>query len=61
MALKLYGLAKCSTCLKARTWLEEKGISHQFQDYRDVPVVPATLKAWAESLGGWENWLIVPR
>jgi Spx/MgsR family transcriptional regulator len=55
MALKLYGLAKCSTCLKARAWLDEKGIAHQFQDYRDVPVPPATLKAWAGSLGGWEK------
>jgi Spx/MgsR family transcriptional regulator len=55
MALKLYGLAKCSTCLKARAWLDEKGIAHQFQDYRDVPVDPATLKAWAESLCGWEK------
>jgi Spx/MgsR family transcriptional regulator len=55
MALQLYGLAKCSTCLKARAWLDERGIAHQFQDYRDAPVAPATLKAWAESLGGWEK------
>lgn len=55
MALKLYGLAKCSTCLKARAWLDERGIAHQFQDYRAAPVAPATLKAWAESLGGWEK------
>lgn len=55
MAVKLYGLAKCSTCLKARAWLDEKGIAHQFQDYRDVPVDPTTLKVWAKSLGGWEK------
>jgi Spx/MgsR family transcriptional regulator len=55
MAVKLYGLAKCSTCIKARAWLEAQGIPQVFQDYRDAPVDPATLKAWAESLGGWEK------
>ena len=55
MSIKLYGLAKCSTCIKARTWLDAQGVSHAFQDYRDTPVAPATLKTWAESLGGWEK------
>ncbi len=55
MPVKLYGLAKCSTCIKARTWLDAHGISHAFQDYRDIPVDPITLKAWAEALGGWEK------
>lgn len=55
MSVKLYGLAKCSTCIKARTWLEAQGISHTFQDYRDAPIDPVTLKTWAESLGGWEK------
>lgn len=55
MSLKLYGLAKCSTCIKARAWLDEKGIAHQFQDYRDVPIPAASLKSWAQELGGWEK------
>lgn len=55
MAVKLYGLAKCSTCMKARAWLDANGIPHVFQDYRDAPVDSATLKVWAESLGGWEK------
>ena len=55
MTVKLYGLAKCSTCLKARAWLDEQGIAHRFQDYRDAPVEPATFKVWAEFLGGWEK------
>ena len=55
MAVKLYGLAKCSTCMKARAWLDAQGKPHVFQDYRDVPIEPATLKAWAELLGGWEK------
>jgi Spx/MgsR family transcriptional regulator len=55
MPVKLYGLAKCSTCIKARSWLDAQGIPYAFQDYRDIPVDPETLKAWAESLGGWEK------
>jgi len=55
MAVKLYGLAKCSTCLKAQAWLESNDIPHQFQDYRDHPVPPASLKVWAQMLGGWEK------
>ncbi|OWT70138.1 MULTISPECIES: Spx/MgsR family RNA polymerase-binding regulatory protein [unclassified Achromobacter] len=51
----LYGLKQCSTCVKARTWLDEHGVSHEFIDYRDHPVKPALLKAWAEQLGGWEK------
>jgi Spx/MgsR family transcriptional regulator len=52
--LKLFGLNKCSTCLKALKWLERHGIAHAFVDYRDEPVDAATLKHWARSVGGWE-------
>jgi Spx/MgsR family transcriptional regulator len=55
MPVKLYGLAKCSTCIKARAWLTAQEITHAFQDYRDIPVDPKTLKAWAKTLGGWEK------
>jgi Spx/MgsR family transcriptional regulator len=51
----LYGLKQCSTCAKARTWLDEHRIEHVFVDYRDQPVPPATLKSWADQLGGWEK------
>ncbi len=51
----LYGLTKCSTCVKARNWLTEHGVDHVFVDYRDTPVPPATLKQWADQLGGWEK------
>lgn len=51
----LYGLAKCSTCVKARDWLTAQGVAHDFIDYRDHPVDPGTLKSWADKLGGWEK------
>lgn len=53
--LILYGLAKCSTCVKARKWLDAQGVPHTFIDYRDNPVAPEKLTAWASSLGGWEK------
>lgn len=53
--LVLYGLAKCSTCIKARQWLDAHNVPHEFIDYRDNPVAPEQLTAWASSLGGWEK------
>jgi len=51
----LYGLAKCSTCIKARDWLDARGVKHDFIDYRDNPVPAATLEQWAGKVGGWEK------
>jgi len=55
MPITLYGLAKCSTCVKARDWLAARKIAHTFVDYRDAPVPAATLIDWAGQLGGWEK------
>ena len=55
MSLVLYGLPNCDTCKKARNWLARFGIEHGFVDYRTHPVPAATLKAWAQQLGGWEK------
>ena len=52
--LKLYGLEKCSTCQKARKWLERHKVAHEFVDYREQRVEPATLRQWARAVGGWE-------
>jgi Spx/MgsR family transcriptional regulator len=50
----VYGLRACSTCDKARAWLSAAGIEHRFVDYREEPVPPAALLAWAEDVG-WEK------
>ena len=49
----LYGLEKCSTCQKARKWLDRKKIAHAFVDYREQRVEPTMLKQWAKAVGGW--------
>lgn len=55
MRLTLYGLEKCTTCDKARAWLVRRNIAHDFVDYRAHPIPAATLKEWAQQLGGWEK------
>lgn len=54
-AVKLYGLKKCSTCMKARAWLDQHRIECSFTDYREHPVSSDLLSAWSARLGGWEK------
>lgn len=51
----LYGLAKCSTCVKARQWLQGRGVEAAFVDYRDHPLPGESLQQWSHDLGGWEK------
>lgn len=53
--LNLYGLKRCSTCVKAMAWLDEHGQAYEFTDYRDEPVPGSVLSGWQEQLGGWEK------
>jgi Spx/MgsR family transcriptional regulator len=53
--VQLYGLKKCSTCVKATQWLDERGVDYNFTDYREHPIDPRALRDWAEALGGWEK------
>lgn len=55
MALKIFGLAKCSTCTKALAWLDQHDVSYTFEDYREHPLPQVSLKKWAGALGGWEK------
>jgi Spx/MgsR family transcriptional regulator len=54
-SVKVYGLEKCSTCQKARKWLDRHKIAHEFIDYREHRVDAPTLKAWARAVDGWEK------
>jgi Spx/MgsR family transcriptional regulator len=55
MSVTLYGLSTCDTCRKARNWLDRFEVAYTFVDYRANPVPDATLKSWAQQLGGWEK------
>ena len=49
--VQIYGLRRCSTCVKARKWLEANAIEHDFVDYRDDPIAPDVLCSWAAQHG----------
>ena len=34
MSITLYGIKACDTMKKARTWLDEHGVSYVFHDYK---------------------------
>lgn len=57
MALKLYGLSKCSTCQKAKGWLDERKIVHSFSDVKETHVTEEQVTAWARALGHWEKMI----
>lgn len=49
----IYGIKNCDTMKKARAWLTEHGVAHDFHDYKTAGIAPATLKAWIGQVG-WE-------
>ncbi len=57
MAAKIYGLANCDTCRKARNWLVRFEVPHEFIDYREQRIPPESLKAWSKAVGGWEKFV----
>ncbi|MGK7295536.1 MAG: Spx/MgsR family RNA polymerase-binding regulatory protein [Candidatus Wenzhouxiangella sp. M2_3B_020] len=51
MTLKVHGIGACDTCRKARKWLEEQGIAHEWRDLRKEPVPVRDLAAWLKAVG----------
>ena len=56
MTLIFYGIPNCDTVKKARTWLDAKGITYAFHDYKKHGADPAKLVQWVEQ-AGWEKVL----
>jgi arsenate reductase len=54
--ITLYGIPNCDTVKKARTWLDEKGVTVQFHDFKKAGVPAARLDAWLKAIG-WESLL----
>ncbi|HST37782.1 MAG TPA: ArsC family reductase [Allosphingosinicella sp.] len=52
----LYGIRNCDTVKKARTWLEARGLDHDFHDYKSAGIDAARLDAWIAEFG-WEKVL----
>ncbi|WCT73824.1 ArsC family reductase [Sphingomonas naphthae] len=53
MPLTLSGIPNCDTVKKARTWLDGRGVTYAFHDYKKAGVDAAALDRWVEALG-WE-------
>ena len=49
----LYGIPNCDTVKKARAWLVEHGVAHDFHDFKKHGVPEAALDQWLAQLG-WE-------
>ena len=51
MSITLYGIKACDTMKKARTWLDEQGVSYAFHDYKAVGIDQAHLQKWCAEHG----------
>jgi arsenate reductase len=54
--LTVYGIKSCDTCRRARKYLTEHQIDHEFHDVRDDGLDIQTLERWAGRIG-WEKLL----
>lgn len=48
--MKVYGIKSCDTCRKARKWLDEQGIDHDWVDLREDGVTTADLRRWLKQV-----------
>jgi arsenate reductase (glutaredoxin) len=55
--MKAYGLNKCSTCQKAKDFLDEKKVKYTFIDHQETPPTKAQVVGWSKALGGWEKMI----
>ena len=54
--LTLHGIPNCDTVKKARGWLDARGTTYAFHDYKKAGVDEASLRRWIAALG-WETVL----
>lgn len=53
MTYILYGIKACDTMKKARTWLDEKGATYRFHDYKTAGIDREHLNRWCAE-HGWQ-------
>jgi arsenate reductase len=52
-AITIYGIKNCDTMKKARAWLDKRGVTYDFHDYKTAGIERSTLETWAGNVG-WE-------
>jgi arsenate reductase len=56
LAITIYGIKNCDTMKKARTWLDDQGVTYTFHDYKVAGIDADRLQRWAAK-AGWETLL----
>jgi Spx/MgsR family transcriptional regulator len=56
MTITIYGIKNCDTMKKARTWLDEHGVTYTFHDYKVAGIDANRLHRWIAK-AGWETLL----
>ena len=54
--ITIYGIKNCDTMKKARVWLDQRGVTYAFHDYKAVGVERSQLESWSGDVG-WETLL----
>ena len=52
----IYGIKNCDTMKKARAWLDQRGVTYEFHDYKSAGIERGRLEGWARAVG-WETLL----
>jgi Spx/MgsR family transcriptional regulator len=52
--ITVYGIPNCDTVKKARAWLTEHAVEHQFHDFKKQGVPEAEVDRWLTAVG-WET------
>ena len=53
MTITMFGIKNCDTIKKARAWLDERGVTYSFHDYKTAGIDTAHLNDWIDRVG-WE-------
>ena len=53
MTIRFYGIPNCDSVRKARAWLDAKGLTYEFHDFKKEGVDQDRLRGWVEAVG-WE-------
>ena len=56
MPITIYGIKNCDTMKKARAWLDKRGVTYAFHDYKVAGIERAQLEGWSRKVG-WETLL----
>jgi arsenate reductase len=55
-SITIYGIKNCDTMKKARAWLDGRGVTYDFHDYKTAGIASDKLKQWSDEVG-WETLL----